>query len=837
MEKIVGKRHLNCIRLIRTEIQKASEEFLVPLQKIALHQRDQELYEDVSKRLDSIMDTFFCVLRIPYSLHELQEIFMDTVDVIEEMQQFLKTELVLRNPKTKVRYDLKKEKLPISYISMLYEENGNQENKALKPIDQSQKDNCHQNQQLEIQLLLVEWFDAQEHVMLNWTLYKNQLGEQISHEALDQMISAEMRMVGNLKFKLLTFRNICQEQISNGFMKLRLYRNIPSGSTKEMLKRLNSDINFHLKEISSGSWTEKILKIDNLNPNTLSNSEAGTLVVRLRFASRDKNIDRSDRDEFYLLLHSGDFDKTLKNGAHSVEVRITMREKDTRLPFKDCFIPDSILEGNEGTESKFVYNRRGTVIEKTPSLINKDTILYKSVILSHENSPKWKELIKFNCPYEKICENYLVFEFYQISNRDKNHQAKFFGYSSIKISEMVPKAKSFAKVCLAILRDSSEDQVNYAKYSLKRFLISDLQKRVSHKDSILLEVFLISTKLVANEKLLHLRNWRTLASGDYLKKCLCEVSNLSKAEITRPFFRKMLASTFSDMVVTNGRKSQLMMHEKELLLAVVSLISKFEKENWPLKYFLEALPDKKEFIFIVLEMCWHFLVTVIDGQYTQMQIDSVIKQLYLLWTLIMHEKNITELVKDILSTLLTILKHANLTLLPTKMLILECLRKWMPHLPELVTEAFLYDFTKQVIDSSIIPGYESFKHSRTRGSLAMAFSSFQIDSVAENREKAEVDAINEGVDFVTDYLKFNPRMSLDLIPSISNMIQQLWSDFTHRSLLRLVRNLTTFPATELSGFVPIMEKVHHEFKRRQYDETMDPSIEVRLIHTKIVTIT
>ncbi|XP_077981762.1 dedicator of cytokinesis protein 3-like isoform X1 [Glandiceps talaboti] len=138
--------------------------------------------------------------------------------------------------------------------------------------------------------------------------------------------------------------------------------------------------------------------------NPLLFSRPVHLVRKLGFA--DVIMPGDARNDFYITLQRGEFEKGNKTSGKNVEVSMKVFDSDGKQ-MQDCI---SIGEGAPLAKE------------------------YNSLIFYHSNTPKWNEVVKLVMPPERCQGAHVRFEFRHCSNRDRDGPKKLYAFGFMKLT-------------------------------------------------------------------------------------------------------------------------------------------------------------------------------------------------------------------------------------------------------------------------------------------------------------------------------------------------------------------------------------------------------------------
>ncbi|XP_073238831.1 dedicator of cytokinesis protein 1-like [Porites lutea] len=221
------------------------------------------------------------------------------------------------------------------------------------------------------------------------------------------------------------------------------------------------------------------------------------------------------RNDLYLTLHSGEFERGRKTANKNIEVTMEVLSDDGK-------VLENVISVGAGEE-----------------LVSQ----YRSVIFYHSGKPEWVETIKLVIPIEQFQGSHVRFLFkHRSANEEKDRTQKIFAFSHTKLMYndgttlqdgthelhvykndhgKVPHPSSYLNL------PSKKDEVPPAKASA----------HTPTNDRIRIDTLLCSTKLTQNVDLLGLLKWNSMVGK--LKDILVTVMKVSGEEIV-----KFLTDTF-----------------------------------------------------------------------------------------------------------------------------------------------------------------------------------------------------------------------------------------------------------------------------------------------------
>ncbi|KAA0720700.1 Dedicator of cytokinesis protein 4 [Triplophysa tibetana] len=213
------------------------------------------------------------------------------------------------------------------------------------------------------------------------------------------------------------------------------------------------------------------------------------------------------RNDLYITLEKGEFEKGGKSVARNVEVTIYALDADGQ-----------ILKGFVATGSGEPGGDE-----------------YHTFVLYHNNSPRWAELIKLPIPVDVFRGSHVRFEFRHCSTKDKGEK-KLFGYSFVPL--MQEDGRTLPDGTHELIVHKCEENANLqdcARYLKLHFSKCNLpgnnQTLKGTKESFWITSFLCSTKLTQNGDMLDLLKWR--AHPERISDSLSKLKEIDGSEIVK----------------------------------------------------------------------------------------------------------------------------------------------------------------------------------------------------------------------------------------------------------------------------------------------------------------
>ncbi|XP_049823522.1 dedicator of cytokinesis protein 1 isoform X5 [Aethina tumida] len=268
------------------------------------------------------------------------------------------------------------------------------------------------------------------------------------------------------------------------------------------------------------------------------------------------------RNDLYLTLLSGEFNKGNKSSDKNVEVTVKVCNKQGQP------IPGVISVGG-GIQN-----------------INE----YRSVIYYHEDKPQWFETFKVAIPIEEFKTSHLKFTFkHRSSNEVKDKTEKPFAMCYVTLMQKNGTTLRDKRHDLVVYKIDhkkfDEDSLDYLELpstlaEVKNQKASAGGLTVNLKDSFCIESNICSTKLTQNVDLLGLLNWS--ANKDSLEDSLKALMNVDGEEVVK-FLQDILDALFN-ILMENQETDKYDTLVFECLLFIIGLVN-----NWKYQHFEPVL--------------------------------------------------------------------------------------------------------------------------------------------------------------------------------------------------------------------------------------------------------
>uniref|UniRef100_A0A8C1WBH2 Dedicator of cytokinesis 1 n=1 Tax=Cyprinus carpio TaxID=7962 RepID=A0A8C1WBH2_CYPCA len=238
------------------------------------------------------------------------------------------------------------------------------------------------------------------------------------------------------------------------------------------------------------------------------------------------------RNDIYVTLVQGDFDKGSKTTPKNVEVTMSVHDEDGKK-LENVIFPGA---GDEG------------ILE------------YKSVIYYQVKQPRWFETIKVAIPIEDVNRSHLRFTFKHRSSQDcKDKSEKNFALSFVKLMRYDGTTLRDGEHDLTVYKAEAKKLEDSTMYLSLASTKPEMEERnpssgkntqnlgsfsVS-KDSFQISTLVCSTKLTQNVDLLGLLKWRSNIS--LLQQNLCHLMKVEGGEVVK-FLQDTLDALFNIMM-------------------------------------------------------------------------------------------------------------------------------------------------------------------------------------------------------------------------------------------------------------------------------------------------
>lgn len=265
------------------------------------------------------------------------------------------------------------------------------------------------------------------------------------------------------------------------------------------------------------------------------------------------------RNDLYVTLERGEFERGGKSTAKNIEVTILVLDSDGK-PLEKCLWGASGMDG---------------------------TTEYQSMIVYHHNSPSWMETVRLAVPIEKFYGSHVRLEYRHCSTREKADNKKLFGFSFARLMETGGATLCDGPHELYIYKCEDRSRLNDPQVYLS--LPSGARETAegigqtssnsfgrSHKETVFINTLLCSTKLTQNVDLLSLLQWRELENPERVQDALTRVLRLNGEELVK-FLQDVLDALFSMFSTEDGNSTT---HSGLVFHVLVSIFSHLEDSRF-----------------------------------------------------------------------------------------------------------------------------------------------------------------------------------------------------------------------------------------------------------------
>uniref|UniRef100_A0A8C2KJC0 Dedicator of cytokinesis 4 n=1 Tax=Cyprinus carpio TaxID=7962 RepID=A0A8C2KJC0_CYPCA len=320
-----------------------------------------------------------------------------------------------------------------------------------------------------------------------------------------------------------------------------------------------------------------------------------SITKRLGFS--DIIIPGEIRNDLYVTLERGEFEKGGKSVARNVEVTVYLLGGDGQL-LKGLVCCGS---GEPGVDE------------------------HRSFVLYHSNSPRWAEQIKLPIPLEMFHGTHLRFELRHCSTKEKGEK-KLFGFSFVPLMQDDGRPLPDGTHELIVHKcEETADLQDPARYLKLPFSKASLQPGNNQtiknsKESFWIQSSLCSTKLTQNGDMLDLLKWRV--HPERIIDCLSKLKDIDGTEIVK-FLHDTLDTLFG---ILDESPQRYGLKVFDCLVHVINLLqdSKFQlfkpvMDNYIENHFAGALSYRD----LIRVLKW-YVDRIIDAEH-QEQIQQVLK--------------------------------------------------------------------------------------------------------------------------------------------------------------------------------------------------------------------
>ncbi|XP_039200962.1 dedicator of cytokinesis protein 1 isoform X2 [Crotalus tigris] len=279
------------------------------------------------------------------------------------------------------------------------------------------------------------------------------------------------------------------------------------------------------------------------------------------------------RNDIYVTLVQGDFDKGSKTTAKNVEVTVSVYDEDGKK-LENVIFPGA---GDEALSE------------------------YKSVIYYQVKQPRWFETIKVAIPIEDVNRSHLRFTFRHRSSQDsKDKSEKIFALAFVKLMRYdgttlrdgehdlivyKAEAKKLEDFSTYLSLPSTKLELEEKGHSMAGKGMQNLGSCTISKDSFQISTLVCSTKLTQNVDLLGLLKWRS--NTNILQQNLRQLMKVDGGEVVK-FLQDTLDALFNIMM-ENSESETFDTLVFDALVFIIGLIAdrKFQHFNPVLETYIK----------------------------------------------------------------------------------------------------------------------------------------------------------------------------------------------------------------------------------------------------------